>query len=234
MAVTDQELELMEQWLDGELPEGQAEALRARISGEPELAQVVDRLRGDRKMRAAIFSALEPANHDVDALINNVRRAVRKEEVWGSRMRILRNVSGVAAALAMVFFAGWISRSKLHVGPLPESINLPSPAIVVYVPNPSAGPTPANAPAENVGTGSLASYPRASDGFSAQRPKFKIVLADPMGRGIHSKDLEGVGNVADAQRLWVEFVNFANKHPGPPATQPLRPPQPTLVDQPAK
>ena len=124
MAVTDQDLELMEQWLDGELPEGQTEALRARISSEPEMGQVLDRLRGDRHMRSQIFAALEPTNHDVDALINNVRGAVRKEEVWAWRYRALRQVSGIAAAVAMVFTAGWISRSKLHVGPLPESINL--------------------------------------------------------------------------------------------------------------
>jgi hypothetical protein len=232
MIVNDQDLELMEQWLDGELTEPQAEALRQRIAGEPQLAQVLDRLRGDRKMRAEIFAVLEPTHHDVDAMINNVRRAVRKEEVWAWRVRMLRQVSGVAAAIAMVFTAGWISRSKLHVGPITEPIKLSSPAILVYVPTPSATPVQPAAP-DNTGTAAFTAFPRGRDGFSTMRPTYKIVLADPMNRAIAAKDLEDIGSVEDVQRVWTEFVSFVNHRQPPSATQPIRP-QPNLVNQPGQ
>src|SRR5262245_53586006 len=128
MSVTENDLEMMEALLDGELPEEQASALRQRMSTEPALAGVMDRLRSDRQLRAKLWQTLEPTAHDSDALINNVRIAVRKDELWGRRVRVLRSVSGIAASLALVFTAGWISRGKLHYGPIAEPINLPSPA----------------------------------------------------------------------------------------------------------
>jgi hypothetical protein len=240
MAVNEHDLELMEQWLDGELPEPQAEALRARLTSEPQLAQVLDRLRGDRKMRADVFAALEPANHDVDSLINNVRRAVRKEEVWAWRYRTLRQITGVAAAVAMVFTAGWISRSKLHVGPLPSSINLPSPAVFVTrdasattagvstTSQPEVAPVPSNP-----GPGGVGSTVRVNmvdrNGFTRNRPTFKVFVVDPRNVIIGWKELENVG---DANRLGVEFANFMNGRPPAPGQPPAEPP--TMVNEPTR
>jgi hypothetical protein len=109
-------VELLELWLDGELPEDQSEALRQRLSAEPALAQALDALRGERQIRARVWQALEPGDTDVESLVSSVRRSVMKEEVWASRLRTLRNVSGIAASIAIVFLAGWISRGRLSVG----------------------------------------------------------------------------------------------------------------------
>jgi hypothetical protein len=116
MSVSDHDLEMLETWLDGELSEEQADALRRRISNDTALAQMADQLRSDRQLRAHAWQGLDSGG-DIEALIANVRRANRKNELWGSRLQALRQVSGIAAAVVLMFGAGWISRSRLSTSP---------------------------------------------------------------------------------------------------------------------
>src|SRR4051794_12854491 len=89
MSVSDNDLESLEELLDGELPVEQAELLRRRMSVEPEMAQAMDRLRTDRQMRARVFAALEPSDSQVESLVANVRRDVRRDELRSLRFRTL-------------------------------------------------------------------------------------------------------------------------------------------------
>src|SRR3954447_20497797 len=120
MSVTENDLETLEELLDGELPVELADQLRRRLSDEPELAQAMDRLRGDRQMRAAMWVSLEPSDKQVESVISSVRREVRKHELWSQRLRMFRSVSGIAAAIVMVFTAGWISSRRLQFGTTPQ------------------------------------------------------------------------------------------------------------------
>jgi len=223
-AVSDQDLELLEAWLDGELSDAQVEDLRRRLSSEPQLSAVVDRLRNDRQMRSAVWQSINYSNHDVDHVINNVRVAVRRDEVWTSRLRALRQVSGIAAAIAMVFTAGWISATKLHVGNIPDPISLPSP-IVAYTTSDQA-PMPPQVQNVSQQTGSVQSVaqqqqqrqpgrvqiPVDRNGLSLVRPTYKVIVTDPTGRGVIIRELE---NLYDAKQLQDELVAFNRTHQAP-------------------
>jgi hypothetical protein len=129
--VTEHDLETLEVWLDGELSETQADSLRQRLSSEPELAQTLDRLRSERTIRAAVWNSMESSDGEAERLVASVRRGMRKEDLINSRLRAVRNFSAVAAGIAIVFMAGWLSHGRLQVGPeiavVPQiSPNLPS------------------------------------------------------------------------------------------------------------
>src|SRR5262245_10159106 len=98
-SISEQDLELLETLLDGELPEEQATALRQRVASDPQLSQALDRIRAERAMRQEIWRELQPQETQVAALISGVRSAIRREEVWAKRHRALRYVSGLAACI---------------------------------------------------------------------------------------------------------------------------------------
>jgi hypothetical protein len=102
----EQDLEQLEAMLDGELPDAEAAALRARVASEPALAEALERSRGARDMRALVWRAMEPRDAQVAALVHNVRAGVRRDAVWNTRLRALRYVSGLAACIALGFMMG--------------------------------------------------------------------------------------------------------------------------------
>lgn len=106
MSVSEQDLELLESLLDGELPAGEEDSLRQRLSGNPELAQAFDRIRAERELRQQIWQALEPRESDVATLVSGVRAAIRRDEIWTRRARSLRYVSGLAACITVGFLVG--------------------------------------------------------------------------------------------------------------------------------
>lgn len=127
MSVSEQDLETLEVWLDGELPDEQIESFRQRLSAEPQLADAAARLRGDRELRSRLWQAMEPADSEIETLVSQVRRNVRKEELVTSRLRAFSRIASVAASIMLVFAAGWISRSRLRVG---DTIGPVTPAAV--------------------------------------------------------------------------------------------------------
>lgn len=123
MSVSEHDLEIIESWLDGEISEAQATALRDRISADPQLAQTVDRLRSERSLRTGIWQTMEPSDKQAEMLVSNIRRAVRKEDLIDGRLRTLRKFASAAAVVALVFGAGWISHSRIQYGePKPEAL----------------------------------------------------------------------------------------------------------------
>src|SRR5438105_14557827 len=99
MALSDSDLELLECYLDEELPWQQAESLRRRLSAEPELADAMEQIRFEREARKQFFAALDPDEASAARLMSSVQRSVNRELLWGKRARALRAVSGLAACL---------------------------------------------------------------------------------------------------------------------------------------
>src|SRR6478672_11196699 len=85
MSVTEHDLELLESYLDDELTGRELEALRKRLSTEPQLASAIDELRSQREMRQQFFSACTPDEASVQRLIRSVNREVTREVVQGRR-----------------------------------------------------------------------------------------------------------------------------------------------------
>jgi len=207
MSMTDTDLELLETWLDGELPDEQVEALRRRVSAEPELSQALDRLRADRALRTRMWQELEPSNQEMDALVSSVRRSVRREDLIVSRFRVLRNVSAIAASIAMVFMAGWFSRNRLHIGPL----ELNGGGIATISPA-GTGPDLTNIGSIILGrTPSSSRVPVGPDGFSLVRSpaeqQFRVVVYDARNNVRLTRDLD---RIEDAARFVDELARLQN------------------------
>ncbi len=214
MSVSEQDLELLETWLDGELPEEQSELLRRRLSAEPELSQAMDHLRSERATRTQIWHDLEPSDTQAESLVAEIRRAIVKHEVWAVRFRTLRSVSGIAASIAIVFLAGWMSRSRLQVGPTSTAAltnstqvannNVPisnntNPNIAVPVPgNPSNVFVSAPSNPANV----MVNARPEANGLSRLRPTYKVLVLDPFGRLLHTQELD---KLEDAQKFTEEL-----------------------------
>lgn len=121
MALTEADLELLDCYLDEELSSDAAEALRGRLSNEPELADALEQIKFERDARKQFFAAIEPGSEAVQRLVANVHRSINRELIWTKRARALRGVSGIAACLLVGFSIGYIFRG----GPV-NSDTLPS------------------------------------------------------------------------------------------------------------
>jgi hypothetical protein len=229
MSVSEQDIETLEAWLDSELPDEQAEAFRVRLSAEPQLAEAAARLRGDRELRSRLWQTFEPGDAEIETLVSQVRRGVRKEELVTGRLRAFSRITAVAASIAMVFMAGWISRSRLHVGgmasPLtPVAINQPnggnpagmqfqpSSARLVIVPRNS---TNFGTPVANLAT----PQPIDMNRISRLAPNYEVQIIDPITHNvIFQRDLE---KLQDAQ----QFASYI-AHLGQPGSETTRQPEP--------
>lgn len=113
MAVTDSDLELLEGYLDDALEMGEAKALRARLDRDDEFAQALEQIRGERAIRRAFFTSLEPDQAAVAQLTTRVRSGVQAGRASGlaSRGILWRPIgflSAAAACVAIGFLArGW-------------------------------------------------------------------------------------------------------------------------------
>jgi S1-C subfamily serine protease len=111
-AVTEQDLDLLEEYLDGELAPDEADRVRARLTGEPQLAAALEDIRSQRDIRAALWRENEPSEGEAQAFAARVVTAARKQDNWTRIGRYARFGSAAAACLLVGFFAGWLGRDK--------------------------------------------------------------------------------------------------------------------------
>ncbi|MGH7176539.1 MAG: anti-sigma factor family protein [Tepidisphaeraceae bacterium] len=172
MSVNETDLELLETWLDDELSQPESDALRRRLSSEPELACAMDQLRAERDTRQTLFRALEPNDQSVDSLVRSVRASIVRDLVWAERARKLRFVSSAAACLLFGVFAGWFGRGLDFSAPQqPVARNTvsseidPEPGQIVFP------------PVVNASRGMRTAAP-------ARRGRFNVTITDDLGRVI--------------------------------------------------
>ena len=131
---TDQDLELLEAFADGELGQQDEQALRARLASEPQLAALLEAVRADRAVRAQVFRSFEPDDATVERLISRVHGSVDRNTTWAARLSKLRVASSAAACVLIGLLIGRVAYRTP-----PASTNVPSgPMSVVQVP-PSQG-----------------------------------------------------------------------------------------------
>jgi hypothetical protein len=107
MAVNDNDVELLDSYLDGELPMSECEGLWRRLAVEPELSRELDRLRADAATRQIVFSSLEPADDILASLQRNILKSARKESLRATYNRYVRRFATIAACLLFGFGFGW-------------------------------------------------------------------------------------------------------------------------------
>jgi hypothetical protein len=107
MALDENELELLEGYLDDALDEREVEAVRARLAGGQGWIAALDQLRAEREMRQAMFAAIEPSPVEVERLVGQVQRGIERRRRFAGALRISRWISAAAAC----FVAGFLVHS---------------------------------------------------------------------------------------------------------------------------
>jgi anti-sigma factor RsiW len=116
MPLSENDLELLETYLDGQLPMPEAERLWHRLSAEPELADELEELRGARTVRSAVWQAMEPGEAATDAIVKRIESSVRshrwRENVqhWSTRF------AAVAACIVISYQLGWYTHGTGGLG----------------------------------------------------------------------------------------------------------------------
>ncbi|MGB7158272.1 MAG: hypothetical protein WBD40_09420 [Tepidisphaeraceae bacterium] len=114
MSLSDADLELLENHLDGELTSAEDEALRDRMNVEPELAATLQTLRAERADRRMTFCAMEPDDKAVERFNAAATREIQRlerESFWQRTSKRLRIFSAAAACLVIGFSVGRIANS---------------------------------------------------------------------------------------------------------------------------
>jgi len=110
MALTDDDFDLLEGYLDDALEMGEVELLRARLSSDTEFAAALERVRGERAARRLFFAALEPDDAAVAKLTTRLTGSIKRRHHFAMVLRASRYVTAAAACLALGFFArGWFA-----------------------------------------------------------------------------------------------------------------------------
>jgi len=118
---SESDLELLETYLDGELPVADAEGLWRRLAAEPELSAQLDQLRADRELRQMVWRSMEPAETSVRRVEAGVGARARRRDVF-SALRTAAGVLTAAAACILFGFAmGWLGHENYPS-------NIPQPA----------------------------------------------------------------------------------------------------------
>jgi anti-sigma factor RsiW len=117
MALSETDLELLETYLDGELADAEANALRDRLRTEPLLAGALQAFRDERQMRAAMWAGLEPSDRSVATLMARVEKKVDDHWMWASRLYKLKMVTAAAACILVGFIVGRVGKTTEQMGP---------------------------------------------------------------------------------------------------------------------
>jgi len=106
MSISELDLDILETYLDGELPIADAEGLWRRLSSEPALAAALDDLRTQRAARLLVWQEMEPAAADERHLCRRVASSIRRHSHVESLWRVSKVTSAAAAMILIGFGVG--------------------------------------------------------------------------------------------------------------------------------
>jgi hypothetical protein len=117
--VSEQDLEQLEAYVDGELSTTEEDALRARLQAEPILAEAMKRVRADREIRMAVWRSFEPNEAAVQRLVARVDAAVDRNTNWSYKLSTLRRVSAAAACIVLGVLIGRVGNQNTGMPGVP-------------------------------------------------------------------------------------------------------------------
>ncbi len=120
-AVNDNDLELLESYLDEALSRPDAGEVRQRMTNEPVLAAAMTELRQERAMCAKFWEANEPDDRAADRLMTSIHSAIRRREVWRWASRSARYASAAAALVGVAILAGVLWHGRGVVSSKPQA-----------------------------------------------------------------------------------------------------------------
>ena len=118
--VSEQDLEQLESYVDGELTTTEEDALRARMAIEPMLAETMKAVRADREIRMAVWRGYEPSEDAIRRLVARVDAAVDRNTVWAYRLRAIRRASAVAACVVFGILLGRVGNQGALIPGAPD------------------------------------------------------------------------------------------------------------------
>jgi anti-sigma factor RsiW len=110
--VSEDEIETLENYLDGALPVNEAEAVAGRLATEPSLAAALEKLLAQRTARQAVWRTLEPDPASADALGRRAAADAVRRDRLARTSRTARRASAIAACIALSFAGGWFARGR--------------------------------------------------------------------------------------------------------------------------
>ena len=100
MAVNDNDMELLHEYVDGELPVADCEGLCRRLAVERDPMGELDHLRVDHAVRTMVWNSLEPEESTVARLESKIMRATRARiSCRGGKYSADRGLGGGADSL---------------------------------------------------------------------------------------------------------------------------------------
>jgi hypothetical protein len=201
--VNEQDLELLETYLDGELSPAEEDQLSARLERDALLVQALGALRREREMRQSFFAGLEPAENDPDVrnLLSEVSKQTTRDVLWGERLKKMRWVSGVAACLLVGFLGGYGLRGPSSAAPGNTAGFGPvGSGSLTATPVVSNQPTAGNQGGINFPGISVSDWNRLHNNANANNVGFEVRLTDQAGNVV---GVQRFRTLEEAQ----EFVN---------------------------
>lgn len=119
METSSDQIELLEQYLDGALEPAAAAALEARVSADAALRRALEQLRLERDLRVRVFASLEGDDRDANAAAERFAASVTRRESMRRLARMARFAAAAAAVVLIGFGIGWTGRSALQPAPAP-------------------------------------------------------------------------------------------------------------------
>jgi anti-sigma factor RsiW len=119
MSLSDDQLELIDRYLDADLPDTESAAFEARVRADSTLAGALEAQRASRAQRRAVLVGLEPTDVELQRLQWMLRGALRQpaapqldDASWTQHAAwLLRGATKVAAVLAIGFAVGYAYRA---------------------------------------------------------------------------------------------------------------------------
>ena len=203
MAVSDQDIELLENYLDDEASVADVNGLRARLACEPAMALKLADLRSARMIRKSVFASMELSDEGAARLMKNVKDTARRN-LFRNRFNTYARYIGAAAACVVIgFTTGWLGRS----GGSGSRVGFDSPATSSGAVSPS---TPVGASLNRppvYGGGSFGSIPTTPGGGA-----FSVTVTDESGRVIAVQRFD---TLEEARRFSDEVSTLQGKPKSP-------------------
>src|SRR6476661_5708872 len=114
--MTDQDLELLDAYLDGGLSKEEMRAVEARLLSEAGMADELSRQREARQVRAQVWQSMEPSEREVDHFMQRIEKALERRGRFSLVLNNLRVISAAAACILLGFVTGWMGRSQPGLG----------------------------------------------------------------------------------------------------------------------